>query len=91
VITNKNNGNQYVGASINVEQRIKQHRLAKGETELYNIIRKDGWRIFSWRILQECSQVDLSSCEVLWIEKLIPYYNIRALKNSWRNPQVAIR
>lgn len=75
-ITNLINGKVYIGQSINIEKRIKEHFYkAKcfGETSynsaLHQAIRKYGEENFSWEILEECSIDKIDDKERFYIEQ----------------------
>lgn len=74
-ITNRINGKIYIGQSINIKFRWKQHEQeAKGERRnslLYQAMRKYGLENFSFEVIEECSQENLNEREVYWID----YYN----------------
>lgn len=74
-ITNKINGKVYIGQSINIEQRWREHKsryLSIDEKEynkpLYNAIRKYGLQNFEFFIIEECSQEQLNEKEIYWID-----------------------
>lgn len=86
-IVNEINGKVYIGQSIHIEQRIKEHFYkAKCEKDisynsiLHQAIRKYGTENFSWEVLEECSVEDIDKKEQYYINKynsLSPYgYNI---------------
>lgn len=94
IFTNKINGKQYIGQSINIEDRKKQHfyRYKNNKDSGYNsaihsAFRKYGWENFSFEILEQCSLEDLDEKEKYWISKkntLVPNgYNI--LKGGQKN------
>lgn len=73
-ITNKINGNSYIGASINIEKRWKNHlqRANDGwnkeyDKALYKAIRKYGIDNFELKILENCTPELLCEREVFWI------------------------
>jgi group I intron endonuclease len=72
-ITHKDSGKSYVGLSIDIVSRWKQHRsFAKhnGRSAICNAIRKYGVESFSFEVLEECLPDDLEQKERFWIEKL---------------------
>jgi len=73
IITNNITGKQYVGQSINIEQRIKQHRYrtSRGNSYIDNTIQKHGWEHFAWNILYKCTPDELDLEE----QKFIALYN----------------
>lgn len=78
-ITNKLTGEQYVGQSIDIEARIKQHfynfkydNLEKNKA-LYKAMRKYGEENFIVSTLEECKSEELNDREVFWIKKLNSY------------------
>lgn len=64
--TNKINGKQYVGQSINIEQRRHQHeRDFKNEkSAFHDAILKYGIENFIFSILEECSIESLDEKEI---------------------------
>lgn len=68
LITNE----KYVGQSIDVETRWKQHLMAaqnpKENTLLYQAIRQYGKENFSCELLEECSKEKLNEREIYWID-----------------------
>lgn len=80
-ITNKVNGQSYIGLSKDIECRWRQHELRSSnpkdkeyEKALYRAFRKYGLQSFEWTILEECSEEELSDREIYWIG----YYNTYA-------------
>ena len=68
------NGKFYIGASIDVERRWKEHkstlrRNAHHSKRMQNAWNKYGEQNFSWEILEECDVDSLSSVEQSWIDK----------------------
>lgn len=77
-ITNKINGNSYIGLSVEIERRWKNHLLRFKDAEgkeynkvLYKAFRKYGIENFSFEVLEECSYEQLEEREQFWIS----YYN----------------
>ena len=77
-ITNNINGKIYIGQSINIDKRIKEHFWkAQNENDvsfnsiLYQAIRKYGAENFSWEVLEECSTEEIDILE----QKYIAQYN----------------
>ncbi len=87
IIINKINNKIYIGQSINIEKRIKEHFWkAQNEkdisynTAIHQAIRKHGKENFEWKVLEECNIEDIDKLEQEYIEKynsLVPDgYNI---------------
>lgn len=76
-ITNQINGKCYIGQSINILQRWKQHRTnAAVRTEaLYLAFQKYGIENFSFEILEECSEEELDQKEQYYISYFNSYKN----------------
>ena len=74
-ITNVNNGKVYVGQSVDIAERWKQHikRGTKCETGtiagagLYEVMFNEGVWNFSFCILEECEKENLNAREKFWI------------------------
>lgn len=74
-IQNLINGKLYIGQSVDIEQRWKEHiSAAKGDYyhyTLYKAMRKYGIENFSFSIIEECNRDELSEKEKYWIK----FYN----------------
>lgn len=75
-ITNLINGKCYIGQSVNIKQRWRDHRsraISKGsegfESYFYRSIRKYGLENFSFEILEECPKEQLNEKEQFYIAK----------------------
>lgn len=86
-ITNKVNGKCYIGQSINIDKRIKEHfwkatceKDVSFNSILHQAIRKYGKDNFICEVLQECSIEDIDKLEQQYIKEynsVTPYgYNI---------------
>ena len=79
-ITNKSTGRAYIGQSVNIANRWRQHRQTN---ELYidRSIQKYGVNAFIWEIIEECSVEQLDERESYWINTLNTFvpngYNIK--------------
>lgn len=69
--TNKFNGQSYIGQSIHIEQRYKEHlneiQNTRLQTKWYNAVRKYGIENFTFEILEECEPNQLNEREIYWI------------------------
>lgn len=74
-IVNKINGKCYIGQSINIEARFKQHirstRYKNKVNKLYNALRKYGVENFVFSVICEVPQSSLNEYEISYIK----YYN----------------
>lgn len=72
-ITNKINGKCYIGQSIDIETRLKQHqkKIGSEENPMYVDFKTYGLENFSFEVLQECDRQYLNDREAYWSE----YYN----------------
>ena len=72
-IQNKINNKCYIGQSINIDRRWKEHKRKYyfEDTKFYRAIRKYGLENFEFSIIEECSPEDLDERENYWIV----YYN----------------
>ena len=70
-ITYLKDGRCYIGQSVNLENRIKQHKRCEGQSHIHNAIKKYGIENFSFEIIEECSLKALDEREQYWIK----YYN----------------
>lgn len=72
-ITNNINNKVYIGQSINIESRIKDHFFKNYSNEkhyhgvLDKEIRETGVENFSWEILKECKREELNQYEIYYI------------------------
>ena len=76
LITNKLNNKCYVGQSVDIARRWRQHREAasRGETPLYKAIQKYGIENFEFSILEECLKEELDCKEIQYIERYNSYF-----------------
>jgi hypothetical protein len=71
-ITNLCNGKNYVGQSIDVEKRWRQHKqksARKENTYLQKAFAKYGIENFDFDVLQECTKEELNDLEIKYIEE----------------------
>ena len=70
-ITHIATGKQYVGQSVNVFERWKQHSTPrKNASGIKGAIMKWGIDAFEFKVLEECNKEDLNDRESFWIETL---------------------
>jgi len=79
-ITNKINGQSYIGQSIALEQRIRSHKVryhtpsdAHYNSQLYADMRDQGIKNFIFEIIEECSPDLLNEREKYWIKYFDTY------------------
>lgn len=74
-ITNTINGKVYIGQSIDIEKRWKDHikDYKKGEQVLYKAIRKYGIENFSFEVVEECDMEELDDKEIYYIKEYCSY------------------
>lgn len=73
LIKNKLNGKCYVGQSIDIEARWKQHIIDsknKCNQAIHKAISKYGKENFEFSVLEECSADELDEREIHWIKEL---------------------
>ena len=72
MITNKINNKKYIGQSIRIETRWREHRNSylrnDKNTHLYNAMKKYGLENFDFIILEECKKEELNNREKYWID-----------------------
>lgn len=70
-ITNQINGKVYIGQSVKIKSRWKQHKQEaksnRRNTFLYNAMRKYGLDNFSFEVIEECEENQLNEREIYWI------------------------
>ena len=95
-ITNKLNGDCYVGSSKDIGKRWKKHiylHESKGrhrEYFIYRAMRKYGIENFEFEVLETCVDSERILLEQKYYKKLNPRYNeIEPNKNPMENPAVA--
>ena len=69
-ITNLKNGKRYVGQSVHVSERVKQHlhKLKKGThgNKVMQAEYKTDWKYFKWELLEVCAVDKLGEREAYW-------------------------
>ncbi len=68
-ITHRETGRQYVGRSVDVEDRWAHHYSA-GCSYIGTVIQRYGSRAFDFEIIEECDRDQLDEREIYWIAKL---------------------
>ena len=97
LIENKITKKQYIGQSIHIEKRIKQHQHKRDLNNSYleNSIKKYGWENFTWTILHKCSKEELDNEEIKFIALYNTYHNgynltpggdLKGIGNPMHNP-----
>lgn len=76
-ITNKINGKSYIGQSIDIKRRWREHRNSEGlnTNPLYLDFKKYGIKNFNFEILEICNVDELDDKEILWIDRFNTYNN----------------
>jgi group I intron endonuclease len=78
-ITNKINGKCYIGQSINIEKRFRDHkapRSLKRNSILSRAIKKYGIQNFEFSIICECKREELNEREMFFIKEFAAAYNM---------------
>ena len=70
LIKHKSSGRAYVGQSVNIESRFRDHRAGKGSVKLSAALNKYGAEAFEFKVLMECPREELNPQEVRFIECL---------------------
>lgn len=74
-ITNKINNHAYIGLSIDIERRWKEHKKMKYRACIYDAFIKYGIENFQFTILEECQKDKLNEQEKYWIAYYDTYKN----------------
>ncbi len=76
-IENKINGKVYIGQSVNIKKRWKEHKYLSNNISLtqvlYKAIRKYGLENFEFDIICECNKNDLNDLEIKYIKEFNSY------------------
>lgn len=68
--TNKINGKSYIGQSVDIKRRHKEHRTRKDENSLFHeAISEYGFDNFDFSVIEICDIKDLNSKEIYYINK----------------------
>ena len=73
-ITNLLTKQCYIGQSVNIQDRFKQHVKcglgidASATNKLYKAMQQDGVWNFSFELMEECSRTELNEKEKFWIQ-----------------------
>ena len=67
-VTNKINGKVYIGQSVDIGKRWRQHMAAKDDIYFHKAIQKYGVENFEWEVIERCKKKDLDEREIYWIE-----------------------
>ena len=67
-VTNKINGKVYIGQSVDIGRRWRQHMTAEDDSYFHKAIQKYGVENFEWEVIEQCKKKDLDEREIYWIE-----------------------
>lgn len=67
IITNNINGKCYIGQTINIERRFREHKNARSKQPIHSAIRKYGHENFIFEILLECPRESTNFFEKAFI------------------------
>ena len=72
-ITNLKNNKIYIGQSVNISERFKEHcksllQIDAPNNSLYKAGAIDGAENFSFEVLEECNRDELNNREIFWID-----------------------
>lgn len=85
LITNTNNGHRYVGKSVDVERRLRDHMSGNGKSyALAHAVKKYGREAFSCSMIEEVARPFLGIREAFWCDALKPEYNVAAIDPTGR-------
>lgn len=89
-ITNIINNKVYIGSSIHIEVRWKEHIKRLEMCQHINKHLQSSWdlykkRNFNFEIIEKCEEFQLLNREQFWIDVLHPEYNILKFAGSSRN------
>lgn len=84
-ITNKLNKKAYIGQSIDIKRRWKEHEhnIGSNSNSLYLDFEKYGLKNFTFDILEECKINELNEKEIYWIGYYNTYNNGYNLTMGW--------
>lgn len=76
-ITNKITGKSYIGQSIDIKRRWREHinRIGCLSNQLYIDFQKFGIENFDFSIIEECKREELNDREIYWINYYDTYNN----------------
>lgn len=89
-ITNKVLNKSYIGKSVHIEDRWKQHLSGRGSMELYLDFIKYGKENFIFEILEVCDESNLTRQEKYWINFYHTYPDGYNLNDGGDNSKYAI-
>lgn len=74
-ITNQLNGKSYIGASIDIQRRWKEHKRMLYKADIYDAFIKYGINNFSFEAIELCKENKLNEREKYWISYYDTYKN----------------
>lgn len=89
-ITNKILNKSYIGKSIHIEERWKQHLSGRGSLELYKDFVYYGKENFIFEIIEVCKKNELTQKEKYWISHYNTFLNGYNLNDGGDNSHFAI-
>ena len=58
-VTNKINGKVYIGQSVDIGRRWRQHMTAEDDIYFHKAIQKYGVENFEWEVIEKCKKSEL--------------------------------
>lgn len=74
ILTNKVNKKLYIGKTVDIGRRFKEHKSTKSNQPIHQAIKKHGWHSFEVEVFDNIPVCDLDKFEMLLIERLNVYY-----------------
>ena len=82
LITCTVNGRKYVGQSLDIKRRFRQHKRKQQNPKFKQDVDKYGIEAFKFEILEECKEENLTEREDYYLDLIKPYYNIKTEGNA---------
>lgn len=73
--TSKTTGLSYIGKSVDIQRRYKDHKRTDDGYSFHNAIKEHGWEDFTFEILEYCEIEQLNERERYWIAYYDTYYH----------------
>lgn len=73
--TSKTTGLSYIGKSVDIQRRYKDHKRTDDGYSFHNAIKEHGWEDFTFEILEYCEIEQLNERERYWIAYYDTYHH----------------
>ena len=74
MFTNRFDGKSYIGQSVDIDRRYKEHKTKNDDSYFHRMLRHYGFWNFHFSVIEECRAFELNEKEMFYISKYNTLY-----------------